>query len=135
MAFCVPELYGSAALGLDTLVDFHFHNNPEYPFALLTPRHDPSITVISWREMAEAVHRAGRSLQASIGSSTNLSAPSVVAILVPDDGLVYTALQLAIIRIGLIVSTLLAMGLTNSDAFRSSLCRFQPGTRLPPFRI
>lgn len=108
MAFRVPELHGPSALGLDGLVDFHFYNNPEYPFARLTPRHGTQFTVVTWREMAEAVHRAGRELQASIGPVS--ADTTVVAILVPDDGLVYTALQLAIIRIGLVVS------LTNLQA-------------------
>jgi acyl-CoA synthetase (AMP-forming)/AMP-acid ligase II len=104
MAFHVPELYGPSALGLDGLVDYHFYNNPEYPFARLTPRHHGQSATVSWREMAEAVHRAGHAFQDSIGSLHDVSQPPVVAVLAPDDGLVYTALQLAIIRIGFIVS-------------------------------
>lgn len=100
--FCPPNVYGPSALGLDALVDFHLYNNPNYPFAHLTPR-DGHPTTVTWRELAEAVHRAGHALKDSIGPF-DAASPPVVAIFAPDDGLIYTTIQLAIIRIGLIVS-------------------------------
>lgn len=102
VTFHRPNLYGPSALGLDALVDFHLHNNPDYPFARLTPQ-DGHLTTVTWREVAEAVHLAGRFLIDNIGPFDARS-PPVVAIFAPDDGLIYTTIQLAIIRIGLIVS-------------------------------
>lgn len=103
--FRCPNLYGPAALGLDALVDFHLHYNPNYPFARLTPR-DGHLTTVTWRELAEAVHRAGHVLKDYIGLF-DTGSPPVIAIFAPDDGLIYTTIQLALIRIGLIVSPLL----------------------------
>ena len=109
--FSRPELHGPSALGLETLVDFHLEHNPEYPFARLPPRQGQELTV-TWRELSEAVHRAGHALRASVGSFDVASPPAnVVGLLIPDDGLPYIITQLAIIRIGLIVSCTLLLGI------------------------
>lgn len=102
--FIRPELHGPSALNLDRLVDFHLEHNPDYPFARLTPR-DGQVLTVTWRELSEAVHRAGHAFKASIGSF-DASSPPVVGLLIPDDGLPYIATQLALVRIGLIVSCL-----------------------------
>ena len=100
--FCNPELHGPSALGLDKLVDFHLEHNSNYPFARLIPRGGQVLTV-TWRELSEAVHRTGHALKEIIGQFDPIS-PPVVGLLIPDDGLPYIATQLALIRIGLIVS-------------------------------
>ena len=109
--FSRPELRGPSALGLETLVDFHLEHNPEYPFSRLPPRQGQELTV-TWRELSEAVHCAGYALRASVGSFDVASPPaSVVGLLIPDDGLPYITTQLALIRIGLIVSCTLLLGI------------------------
>ena len=100
--FCRPELHGPSALGLDKLVDFHLEHNADYPFAHLTPRGGQVLTV-TWRELSEAVHRTGHALKEIIGPFDPIL-PPVVGLLIPDDGLPYIATQLALIRIGLIVT-------------------------------
>ena len=109
LQFSRPELHGPSALGLEKLVDFHLEHNPDYPFARLSPRQDQELTV-TWRELSEAVHRAGHALHSSVGSFDDAS-PPVVGLLIPDDGLPYITIQLALIRIGLIVSCTLLLGI------------------------
>jgi acyl-coenzyme A synthetase/AMP-(fatty) acid ligase len=99
-----PNVSGPTALGLDALVDFHLHNNPDYPFAHLTPR-DGHSTTVTWRELAEAVHRAGHILKDGVGP-VDASPPPVVAIFAPDDALIYMTILMAIVRLGFIVSYL-----------------------------
>ena len=102
--FTRPELHGPSALGFDELVDFHLKHNPEHPFARLNPRtRKDRVLTVTWRELSEAVHRAGHALQASFGSF-DAASPPVVGLLIPDDGIPYITIQLALIRIGLIVS-------------------------------
>jgi acyl-CoA synthetase (AMP-forming)/AMP-acid ligase II len=87
-----------------SLIDYHLENNGSLVYADIAPRDGQPPVTVTYRELAEAVHRFGRQLLANVGDPKTVDGvDTVVAILAPSDGLIYATLFLAILRAGYVV--------------------------------
>ncbi|KAG9088743.1 hypothetical protein FRC06_001865, partial [Ceratobasidium sp. 370] len=94
--FVLPPSDGSVPL--DLAIDFHSKYNPTHVFAVLYNVESGSQTTITYKEFAQAVHRAAHALNpgASLPRGTNLG------ILISTDSILHVTLILGAIRAGLV---------------------------------
>lgn len=93
-------------LSLNTLLDFHFLNNPNYPFAVLARDYDQHPVTITWNEMGTSLMSVAQNLKNTLPRSLpahHEEAP-VVAIIASIDPLSYFTVLLGIMRAGCVVS-------------------------------
>lgn len=101
--FRPPPTDGSVPPAL--AIDFHLDHNPDHTFAILYDVNDSSQTVITYRQLAHAVHRTAHIL------NPNNAIPhgNNVGILVSAHTIQYVVLFLGAMRAGLVVCVLVRL--------------------------
>lgn len=95
-----PPLDGSICI-LPGFLDFHAEHNPDLPWALLASDQGTAVGSVSFLELANATHRVAHALRPELAGPDG----QVVALIAHCDTVTYHALQVGMIRAGLIVRT------------------------------